>query len=95
MNTVARVKTRIWVFQVELRSDFDEIAVDFKHEEAVVLSTALPDLEFAGSQVVKISHFKPAAIFSKRKQNDLYHLITLNKVNIVFLNCNSCSAEKS
>ena len=88
MNTVARVKTRIWVFQVELRSDFDEIAVDFKHEEAVALSTALPDLEFAGSQVVKISHFKPAAIFSKQKRNELYQLITFNKVNIVFLNCN-------
>ena len=67
MNTVARVKTRIWVFQIEFRSDFDELAVDFKHEEAVALSTALPDLEFAGSQVVKIFHFKPATIFSKQK----------------------------
>ena len=88
MNTVARVKTRIWVFQIEFRSDFDELAVDFKHEEAVALSTALPDLEFAGSQVVKISHFKPATIFSKQKVNDLYQLITFNNVNIVFLNCN-------
>ena len=88
MNTVARVRTRIWVFQIEIRSDFDELAVDFKHEEAVALSTALPDLEFAGSQVVKISHFKPATIFSKQKLNDLYQLITFNNVNIIFLNCN-------
>ena len=88
MNTVARVKTRIWVFQVELRSNFDELAVDFKHEEAVALSTALPDLELAGSQVVKISHFKPSAIFSKQKLIDLNQLITFNNVNIVFMNCN-------
>ena len=88
MNTVARVKTRIWVFQVELRSNFDELASDFKHQEAIALSIALPDLELAGSQVVKISHFKPAAIFSKQKLTDLYRLITYNNVNIVFLNCN-------
>ncbi len=88
MNTVARVKTRIWVFQVELRSNFDELAVDFKHEEAVALSTALPDLELAGSQVVKISSFKPAAIFSKQKLDELNQLITFNNVNIVFMNCN-------
>ena len=88
MNTVTRVKTRIWVFQIEFRSDFDELAVDFKHEEAVALSTALPDLELAGSQVVKISHFKPATIFSKQKVNDLYQLINFNNVKIVFLNCN-------
>ena len=88
MNTVGRVKTRIWVFQVELRSNFDELAVDFRREEALALSTALPDLELAGSQVVKISHFKPAAIFSKQKLNDLYRLITCNNVKIVFLNCN-------
>ena len=88
MNTVARVKTRIWVFQVELRSNFDELAVEFKHEEAVALSTALPDLELAGSQVVKISHFKPSAIFSKQKLIDLHQLITFNNVNIVFMNCN-------
>ena len=64
MNTVTRVKTRIWVFQIEFRSDFDELAVDFKHEEAVALSTALPDLELAGSQVVKISHFKPCLLYT-------------------------------
>ena len=88
MNTVARVKTRIWVFQVELRSNFDELAVDFKHDEAVALSTALPGLELAGSQIVKISLFKPADIFSKQKLADLYRVITRNNVNIVFLNCN-------
>ena len=55
MNRVDRLKTRIWVFQVELRSNFDEIKANFKHEEAVSLSTALPELELAGSQVVKIS----------------------------------------
>ena len=88
MNTVTRVKTRIWVFQVELRSSFEELAVDFKHQEAVALSTALPDLEFVGSQVVKISYFKPATIFSKKKLTDLYQFIKYNDVNIVFLNCN-------
>ena len=88
MNTIARVKTRIWVFQIEFRSDFDALAVDSKLEEAVALSTALPDLELAGSKVVKISHFKPATILSKQKVHDLYQLITFNNVNIVFLNCN-------
>jgi len=88
LNTVARVKTRIWVFQVELRSKFDELAVDFKHEEAVALSIALPNLELAGSQIVKISCFKPAAIFSKQKLADLYRVIKFHNVNIVFLNCN-------
>ena len=85
MNTVARVKTRIWVFQIEVRSDFDELAVDFKQKEAVALSTALPDLEFAGSQVVKISHFKPATIFSKQKTNDLYQLITVNSLSLIHI----------
>ncbi len=88
MNTVDRVKTRIWVFQVELKSNFDELVADFKHEEAVALSTALPDLELAGSEVIKISSFKPSAIFSKQKLSDLHQLITFNNVNIVFMNCN-------
>ena len=88
MNTVARVKTQIWVFQVELRSNFDELAVEWRHEEAVALSTALPDLELAGSQIVKISLFKSASIFSKQKLADLYQLIKSHNVNIVFLNCN-------
>ena len=88
MNTVDRVKTRIWVFQVELKSNFDELVADFKHEEAIALSTALPDLELAGSEVIKISSFKPSAIFSKQKLSDLHQLIAFNNVNIVFMNCN-------
>ena len=88
MNKVGRAKTRIWVLQVELRSNFDETEANFKHEEAVSLSTALPELELAGSQVVKISSFNPSAIFTKQKQNELHHLIAFNNVNIVFMNCN-------
>ena len=88
MNRVDRLKTRIWVFQVELRSNFDEIEANFKHEEAVSLSTALPELELAGSQVVKISSFSPSAIFTKQKQNELHNVIADNNVNIVFMNCN-------
>ena len=88
MNTVDRVKTRIWVFQVELKSNFDELVAEFKHDEAVALSTALPDLELAGSQVVNISSFQPSAIFSKQKLSDLHQLITFNNVDIVFMNCN-------
>ena len=87
MNRVDHLKTRIWVFQVELRSNFDEIKANFKHEEAVSLSTALPELELAGSQVVKISSFSPSGIFTKQKQNELQKLIADNDVNIVFLNC--------
>ena len=88
MNKVDRAKTRIWVLQVELRSNFDETEANFKHEEAVSLSTALPELELAGSQVVKISSFNPSAIFTKQKQNELHRLIAFNNVNIVFINCN-------
>ena len=88
MNRVGRLKTRIWVFHVELRSNFDELEAKFKHEEAVSLSTALPELELAGSQVVKISSFSPAAIFTKQKQIELHNLIACKNVNIVFLNCN-------
>ena len=87
MNRVGSVKTRIWVFQVELRSNYDEIEANFKHEEAVSLSTALPELELAGSQVVKISSFNPSAIFTKQKQKELHRLIAFNNVNIVLINC--------
>ena len=88
MNQVGRAKTRIWVLQVELRSNFNETEANFKHEEAVSLSTALPELELAGSQVVKISSFNPSAIFTKQKQNELHRLIAFNNVNIVLINCN-------
>ena len=88
MNRVGRVKTRIWVFQVELRSNFNEAEANFKHKEALSLSTALPELELAGSQVVKISSFCPSAIFTKQKQNELQDLISCNDVKIVFMNCN-------
>ena len=88
MNRVDRVKTRIWVFQVELRSNFNEAEANFKHKEALSLSTALPELELAGSQVVKISSFCPSAIFTKQKQNELQDLISCNDVKIVFMNCN-------
>ena len=83
MNSVGRVKTRIWVFQVELRSNFDEIEANFKHVEAVSLSTALPGLELAGSEIVKISSFSPAAIFTKQKSTHWvviqYNLFLLRK----------------
>ena len=88
MNSFGRVKTRIWVFQVELRSNFNETEANFKHKEALSLSTALPELELAGSQVVKISSFCPSAIFTKQKQNELQDLISCNDVKIVFMNCN-------
>ena len=88
MNKVDRAKTRIWVLQVELRSNFDETEANFKHQEAVSLSTALPELELAGSQVVKISSFNPSAIFTKQKQKELHRLIAFNNVNIVLINCN-------
>ena len=88
MNKVGRAKTRIWVLQVELRSNFNETEANFKHDEAVSLSTALSELELAGSQVVKISSFNPSAIFTKQKQNELHRLIAFNNVNIVFMNCN-------
>ena len=81
MNRVGRVKTRIWVFQVELRSNFNEAEANFKHKEALSLSTALPELELAGSQVVKISSFCPSAIFTKQKQNELQDLISCNDEN--------------
>ena len=87
MNKVGRAKTRIWVLQVELRSNFDETEANFKHEEAVSLSTALPELELAGSQIVKISSFRPSAIFTKQKQKELHRLIEFNNANIVFMNC--------
>ena len=88
MNTVVPVKTRIWVLQVELRSNFDETDAEFRHEESVALSTALPGLELVGSLVVKISSFSSAAIFSKKKLSELQDVITLNNVNIVFMTCN-------
>ena len=88
MNKVDRAKTRIWVLQVELRSNFDETEANFKHQEAISLSTALPELELAGSQVVKISSFNPSAIFTKQKQKELHRLIAFNNVNIVLINCN-------
>ena len=88
MNRVGRVKTRIWVIQVELRSNFNEAEANFKHKEALSLSTALPELELAGSQVVKISSFCPSAIFTKQKQNELQDLISCYDVKIVFMNCN-------
>ena len=88
MNTVVPVKTRIWVLQVELRSNFDETDAEFRHEESVALSTALPGLELVGSLVVKISSFSSAAIFSKKKLSELQDVIGLNNVNIVFMTCN-------
>ena len=88
MNTVVPVKTRIWVLQVELRSNFDETDAEFRHEESVALSTALPGLELVGSLVVKISSFSSAAIFSKKKLSELQDVISLNNVNIVFMTCN-------
>ena len=88
MNTVVRVKTRIWVLQVELRSNFDETDAEFRHEESVALSTALPGLVLVGSLVVKISSFSSAAIFSKKKLSELQDVISLNNVNIVFMTCN-------
>ena len=94
MNRVGRVKTRIWVFQVELRSNFNEAEANFKHKEALSLSTALPELELAGSQVVKISSFCPSAIFTKQKQKRATHLIAFNNVNIVFMNCNVSPVSK-
>ena len=82
MNTVVPVKTRIWVLQVELRSNFDETDAEFRHEESVALSTALPGLELVGSLVVKISSFSSAAIFSKKKLSELQDVITVSYTHL-------------
>ena len=58
-------KTRIWVFQIEFKSDFDELAADFKQKEAVALSTTGSGSRRVASR--KDFHFKPI-LFSVNKR---------------------------
>ncbi len=63
--------TRAWVLHPELTSDRDRRAAGPALEEAVALAAALPGIEIAGSQIVRLAKPHPGLLFGTGKIDEL------------------------
>ncbi len=63
--------TRAWVLHPDLTSDRDRRAAGPALEEAVALAAALPGIEIAGSQIVRLAKPHPGLLFGTGKIDEL------------------------
>ena len=71
MTQTDRPDTRAWVLHPDLKSDPERRAAGPALEEAVSLAHALPELEVAGSGVVRLNQPHPGMLFGKGKVEEL------------------------
>ncbi len=75
--------TRAWVLHPELTSDRDRRAAGPALEEAVALAEALPGIEIAGSQIVRLAKPHPGLLFGTGKVDELRD--TLEDIDLVLI----------
>ncbi|MFW8593024.1 GTPase HflX [Cribrihabitans neustonicus] len=80
-----RKQTRAWVLHPEIKSDSDRRDPGFALEEAVALAAALPDLEVAGSNVVRLPKAHPGMLFGSGKIEELSNIFKAEEVELVLI----------
>ena len=63
--------TRAWVIHPELKSDPGRRLPELRLAEAVALAAALPGLEVAGSDIVRLPRAQPGLLFGTGKVEEL------------------------
>ncbi|MEM9395377.1 MAG: GTPase HflX [Pseudomonadota bacterium] len=77
--------TRALVLHPELTADRDRRAASDALAEAVSLAAALPDLDIAGAQVVRLAKPQPGLLFGKGKLEELGQHIKSEKIELVLI----------
>ncbi|WP_457156017.1 GTPase HflX [Marinovum sp. KMM 9989] len=63
--------TRAWVLHPDIKNDFDRRAAGPALDEAVALAAALPNLEVAGAETVRLPKAHPGTLFGSGKIQEL------------------------
>ncbi|MCU9837512.1 GTPase HflX [Ruegeria sp. WL0004] len=80
-----RAGTRAWVLHPELKSDPDRRDPVPALDEAVALAAALPELEVAGSGIVRLPKPHPGHLFGSGKVEELGALFKANEIELVLI----------
>ena len=80
-----RKRTRAWVLHPEIKSDLDRRDPQPALEEAVALARALPDLDVAGSEIVRLPKAHAGMLFGSGKIEELAQRLKGEDVELVLI----------
>ncbi|MEM1373744.1 MAG: GTPase HflX [Pseudomonadota bacterium] len=83
--TTETKSTRAWVLHPDIRTDTQRRVPEHALSEAVALARALPDLEVAGSGVVRLPKAHPGMLFGAGKIEELRSLIEREEIELVLV----------
>ncbi len=85
MTDTERARTRAWVLHPDIRSDTQRRDPGPALDEAVALAAALPDLEVAGQEVVRLPKAHPGMLFGSGKIDELKARFSEAKIELVLI----------
>jgi len=80
-----REDTRAWVLHPDIKSDADRRDPGPALEEAVSLAAALPGLEVAGAEIVRLPRAQPGHLFGSGKIEELAAKFEANEIELVLI----------
>ncbi|MDX2482747.1 MAG: GTPase HflX [Pseudodonghicola sp.] len=80
-----REDTRAWVLHPDIKSEMDRRAPEPALEEAIALAAALPGLELAGSDIVRLPRAQPGHLFGSGKIAELGAKFEAAEVELVLI----------
>ncbi len=80
-----RTATRAWVIHPELTADRDRREPQAALAEGIALAEALPDLEVAGSEIVRLAKPHPGHLFGTGKIEEIRARLTAGEVELVLI----------
>jgi GTP-binding protein HflX len=80
-----RKRTRAWVLHPEIKSDLDRRDPQPALDEAVALARALPDLDVAGSEIVRLPKAHAGMLFGSGKIEELAQRLKAEDVELVLI----------
>lgn len=85
METTAATATRALILHPEITTDSSRREAGFALEEAVSLARALPGLEIAGSDIVRLASPHPGMLFGKGKIEEIGHRVKAEEIGLVLI----------
>ena len=85
MSDEAARATRAWVLHPDIQSDKSRRSVGPALQEALALARALPGLDVAGSDVIRLTKLQPGQLFGKGKVKELQALFHANDIGLVLI----------
>lgn len=77
--------TRAWVIHPEVKNAENRRGASFALQEAISLADALPNLEVAGSEVVRLPKMHPGMLFGSGKIQEIKARLEANDVELVLI----------